>query len=145
PVLRKDFIVDMRQLDESYAYGADAVLLIVSLLKDETRNYVEKAHEIGLECLVEIHEKDEVEYALDSGAKIIGVNSRNLKNLKVDLGIFDELIPLVKKGRLVVAESGIKNKKDILRVKNAGADAVLIGTSLVKSGSAADMLRELMT
>jgi len=145
PVLRKDFIVDKQQLYEAYVYGADAVLLIVSILKEETRDFVKAAHSIGLECLVEIHNKEEIQYALESDAKIIGVNSRDLSSLKIDLDVFDDLIPLVKKNHLVVAESGIKTKDDIQHVKDVGADAVLIGTSLVSATSIRDKLMELMS
>ncbi len=145
PVLRKDFIIDEAQLHESLAYGADAVLLIASILRESTQDFVKKAHSIGLECIVEIHGEDEVDYALESGAKIIGVNNRDLETLEVDLSVSEEIIPLVKDGHIVVSESGIKTREDVIRVKTAGANAVLVGTSLVTASSISEKMEELMS
>jgi indole-3-glycerol phosphate synthase len=143
PVLRKDFIVDHYQLYEALVYGADAVLLIAAILKDETKKYVEKAREIGLECLVEVHDRSEVEYAVESDARLIGVNNRDLSTFKVELGTTEEIAPLIPDDRLIVAESGIKTRADVERMLAAGADAVLVGTTLMKADDPAAKLREL--
>jgi indole-3-glycerol phosphate synthase len=144
PVLRKDFIVDKRQIIESSAYGADAVLIIVSILGEKTREFIDYAHSMGLECLVEAHTKDEVGVALESGAKMIGVNNRDLRTLKIDLGVCERIIPLIGGRALAVAESGIKTRQDMIRMRECGADAVLVGTSIAGSESPTEKIRELM-
>jgi len=144
PVLRKDFIVDVYQLYESLVYGADAVLLMAAILKDDTKTYVLKAHEIGLECMVEVHDAGEVDYAVESGARLIGINNRDLETLKVELGTTERLMPLIPDDRLIVAESGIKTREDVERMEAAGADAVLVGTALMRADDPAANLRELM-
>lgn len=131
PVLRKDFIVDEFQIYESYAYGADVILMIASLLKEKTRNFVKISNNLGLETLVEIHDKKDLEFALNSGSRLIGINNRNLKTMKIDLGTTERLLPEIPEDRIVVSESGINDKKDMSRVLKAGVDAVLIGTSIM--------------
>ncbi|OYT55032.1 MAG: indole-3-glycerol phosphate synthase [Candidatus Altiarchaeales archaeon ex4484_2] len=131
PVLRKDFIVDEFQIYEGYAYGADAVLLIVSLLKGKTGDFVELAHGLGMEALVEVHSVDELGFALDSGARLVGVNNRDLGSLRIDLDTIERLAPKIPKNKLIVSESGINNKEDLKRVLYAEADAALIGTSIM--------------
>ncbi|MEA1924258.1 MAG: indole-3-glycerol-phosphate synthase [Candidatus Altiarchaeota archaeon] len=131
PVLRKDFIVDEFQIYEGYAYGADAVLLIVSLLKGKTREFVEKTHSLGMESLVEVHSIDELGFALDSGAGLIGINNRDLKTLEIDLDTTEEIAKKIPENKLIVSESGIKNKEDLKKVLSAGADAALIGSSIM--------------
>jgi len=143
PVLRKDFIVDLNQLGESVLYGADAVLLIASILGAETEYFVDVAHELGLECLVEIHTEADLNYALDSRAKLIGVNNRDLSTLKVDLNTTEKLAPKISKSRLIVAESGVSSRKDVERMKKAGAKAVLVGTSIMKSNNLRKKIMEL--
>lgn len=142
PVLRKDFIVDEFQLVQSYFAGADAVLLIVSLLKDKTKKFVEKIHQLGMEALLELHSEKEIKFALDSGAKLIGINNRDLKTLEVDLATSEKLIPKIPGARIIVAESGITNKKDLVRVMKAGANAALIGTSLMRSDNIREKVKE---
>ena len=145
PVLRKDFIVDGFQLYESKGNGANAVLLIAALLKDKTTLYVDKAHELGLEALVEVHDETDLEYALDSGAKLIGINNRNLSTLKTYLGVTEWLAPLIPKNRIIVSESGIETIEDIKRLQNAGASAFLVGTSIMRSKNIEKKVRELAT
>ncbi len=134
PVLRKDFIVDEFQICEACSYGADCILLIASILKDETRRFVEKASFYGIESLVEVHTVDEIPYAVDSGAKLVGINNRDLETMKVDLKTTEKLIRKIPDNMLKISESGINNRKDIDRLSKAGADAFLIGTSIMKSG-----------
>lgn len=129
PVLRKDFVVDERQLHETARMGADAVLLIARFLDDLDR-FVEVSKDLGLEPLVEVHNGEELEKALDTEAEVVGVNSRNLETLEVDLAVAEELIPRI--DRVSVAESGIRSRGDVGRVKDAGADAALIGTAIVE-------------
>ena len=131
-VLRKDFIVTSYQLWEARAYGADLALLIVAALEqDALVSLVERAESIGLTPLVEVHTEEEVARAVDAGAKVIGVNARNLNTLKVDRGTFARLSPLIPKDLIKIAESGVRGPHDLLAYASAGADAVLVGESLV--------------
>lgn len=129
PVLRKDFIFDERQLQE---VQSDLVLLIASLDIDLER-FIDNARSLGMEPLVEVHTKDELERVLKTDAKIIGINNRNLKTLQVDLGTFERLAPMAKEaGVFLVAESGVHSKEDAKRMMEAGADALLVGTMLME-------------
>jgi len=143
PVLRKDFIVDMFQLYESRGNGANAVLLIATLLKGKTTEYVDKAHELGMEALVEVHGEEDLEYALSSGARLIGINNRDLKTLKVDLGTTEKLAPKIPRGRIIVAESGINSIEDIRRLQKVRVSAFLVGTSIMASPSIEKKITEL--
>lgn len=128
PVLRKDFIFDERQLSE---VQADLVLLIASLGIDLQR-FVDQARARGMEPLVEVHTGDELERALKTDARIIGINNRNLSTLEVDLGTFERLAPRVREaGVFLVAESGVHSREDARRMMQAGADALLVGTELM--------------
>jgi indole-3-glycerol phosphate synthase len=132
PVLRKDFIVSSYQLWEARAYGADLALLIVAALEqDALISLIERAESIGLTPLVEVHDEQEIERAVDAGAKIVGVNARDLKTLKVDRDTFTRLAPRVPDSIVRVAESGVRGPHDLIAYANAGADAVLVGESLV--------------
>ncbi|WP_320776257.1 indole-3-glycerol phosphate synthase TrpC [Streptomyces sp. CRN 30] len=132
PVLRKDFIVTSYQLWEARAYGADLALLIVAALEQPAlESLVERAESIGLTPLVEVHDEDEVDRAVEAGAKVIGVNARNLKTLKVDRGVFERVAPEIPEGLVRVAESGVRGPHDLIAYANEGADAVLVGESLV--------------
>lgn len=132
PVLRKDFIVTSYQLWEARAYGADLALLIVAALEQSAlESLIERAESIGLTPLVEVHDEDEVERAVDAGARVIGVNARNLKTLEVDRGTFERVAPEVPDHIVKVAESGVRGPHDLIAYANAGADAVLVGESLV--------------
>jgi indole-3-glycerol phosphate synthase len=132
PVLRKDFIVTSYQLWEARAYGADLALLIVAALEQPAlESLIERAVSIGLTPLVEVHDEDEVERAVDAGAKIIGVNARNLKTLEVDRSTFERVAPEIPDHLVKIAESGVRGPHDLIAYANAGADAVLVGESLV--------------
>lgn len=135
PLLRKDFVVTDYQLWEGRAAGADLALLIVAALtQTQLTGFLELAGELGLTCLVETHTADEVRRALDAGATLIGVNNRDLKTLEVDLNHFEELAELIGDDQVLVAESGILSIKDAARMREAGADAVLVGEMLVRHG-----------
>jgi indole-3-glycerol phosphate synthase len=132
PILRKDFIVTSYQLWEARAYGADLALLIVAALEQPAlESLIERAVSIGLTPLVEAHDEDEVERAIDAGAKVIGINTRNLKDLSVDRGTFERVAPDIPDHIVKVAESGVRGPHDLIAYANAGADAVLVGESLV--------------
>lgn len=143
PVLRKDFIVDIFQLYESKGNGANAVLLIASLLGDKTTEFVDKAHDLGMEALVEVHNEEDIEYALDSAAKLIGINNRDLQTLKEELGTTERLAPLIPKNKIIVSESGIESREDILRLEKAGAKAFLVGTNIMLSENIEEKVSEL--
>ncbi len=142
PVLRKDFIVDELQLYGSCAYGADAILLITSLLKEKTKRFVRKAKELEMESLVEIHSEEDLKFALDSKARLIGINNRNLKTLEVELGTTEELIKKIPEKKIKVSESGINTKEDLKKIFNVGTDAALIGTSIMKAEDIEEKVRE---
>jgi indole-3-glycerol phosphate synthase len=132
PVLRKDFILSSYQLWEARAHGADMVLLIVAALEQSALvSLVERAVSIGMLPLVEVHADAELERALDAGATVIGVNARNLGTLKVDRGIFGRLASQIPEGIVKIAESGVRGPRDLLAYASCGADAVLVGESLV--------------
>jgi indole-3-glycerol phosphate synthase len=131
-LLRKDFIVTSYQLWEARAYGADMALLIVAALEqDALVSLVERAVSIGLLPLVEAHTEEEVTRAVDAGARVIGINARNLRTLEVDRGTFARLAPLVPRDVVKIAESGVRGPHDLLAYASSGADAVLVGESLV--------------
>ena len=132
PVLRKDFIVTPYQVWEARAHGADLVLLIVAALEQTVlTSLVERVHSLGMTALVEVHEADEVARAVDAGAKVIGVNARNLKTLEVDRQTFNHVAPLIPSGICRVAESGVRGPHDVMEYARAGADVVLVGEALV--------------
>lgn len=135
PVLRKDFIIDAIQIYEASLIGADAILLICSILDTDTiREYLEIADALGLSALVEAHDEAEVKQALAAGARIIGVNNRNLKTFEVDLQNSIRLRQLVSPEILFVSESGIRTAEDIVKLRVNGTNAVLIGETLMRSG-----------
>ena len=132
PVLRKDFIITAYQLFEARAAGADLVLLIVAALSDyELVCLIERAESIGLTPLVEVHTAEEVSRAVAAGARIIGVNARNLQTLEVDPGTFTRLAPQIPSGIVRIAESGVRGPHDVIELARAGADVVLVGEALV--------------
>jgi indole-3-glycerol phosphate synthase len=131
PVLRKDFTVDEAQVLEA-GTRADAVLLIAALFDAPTlARYVSLSVEVGLTPLVEVHDEEEAELALESGARVVGVNNRDLRDFTVDLGTFERLAPLLA-GATLVAESGVKGPEDARRLRDAGADAVLVGEAAMR-------------
>jgi indole-3-glycerol phosphate synthase len=133
PILRKDFIFDEYQLLEARAAGADAVLLIVAALeRSQLIELLQAASALGLEALVEIHTREELETALESGAKLIGINNRSLHTFAIDLATTEKLAPLVPKDITLVGESGVETAGDIRRLQTAGVHALLIGSSLMK-------------
>jgi indole-3-glycerol phosphate synthase len=146
PLLRKDFIIDYRQIVESAAMGADAILLIVRILSDEELKHLHSAAvEGGLTVLVEVHGEAELERALSIGARLIGVNNRDLDTFKVDLGTTERLAAKAKV-KLLVAESGIHTRADVERVQRAGAGAILVGEALMKNPAGiAAKISELLT
>jgi indole-3-glycerol phosphate synthase len=132
PVLRKDFIVSSYQLWEARAHGADLALLIVAALEQEALvSLVERAQSVGLTAVVECHTVEEVRRAVDAGAQVIGVNARNLATLEVDRTVFAALVPHIPEGVVRIAESGVRGPHDVIDYARAGADAVLVGESLV--------------
>lgn len=151
PLLRKDFIIDERQILEAIEWGADAILLIAAILDDaRLRRFHELAKEAGLAALVEVHDEAELERALAAGADLIGVNNRNLKTFDVDLATTERLAaellpsPVTCPPALLVAESGIHTRADVERLKRAGAGAILVGESLMRSGDIAGQARVLL-
>ena len=133
PVLRKDFIFDPYQVVEARVAGADAILLIMSVLSDnEYRRLLNDSRELGMEALVEVHDEAEVERALKAGPRLVGVNNRDLRDFSVDLNTTARLRALIPDGVLVVSESGIGGAEDVQRLREMRADAMLVGESLVK-------------
>lgn len=144
PVLRKDFIIDPYQIYEARAIGADAVLLIAALLDADTlKEFVKTARSVGLACLMEAHNEAELSNALEAGGEIIGINNRDLKTFRVDLGVTARLARMVPEGAVLVSESGVRNRADAKALREAGADAVLVGETLMRSADVGKTLREL--
>jgi indole-3-glycerol phosphate synthase len=145
PVLRKDFIVDSYQLWEARAYGADLALLIVAGLDQETLvNLIACTRSLGMTPLVEVHDGDEVVRAVDAGAIVIGVNARNLKTLEVDRATFERISPSIPAGCVTIAESGIRDAHDVITYATLGANAVLVGESVVKGGDPRQAVHDLV-
>ena len=146
PVLRKDFVVDDYQLYESAAAGADAVLLIVAALDDDALLRLRRLaeDEIGMDALVEVHDRDEMQRAVDCGATLIGVNNRNLHTFEVSLETSLSLAADAPKDAVLISESGLKTASDLSRLRDAGYRGFLIGESLMRSDDPATALRELM-
>jgi indole-3-glycerol phosphate synthase len=146
PVLRKDFVISSYQLWEARAYGADMALLIVAALEQSALvSLVERALSIGLVPLVEVHADEELDRAVDAGATVIGVNARNLSTLEVDRSIFARLSPRIPEGVVKIAESGVRGPHDLLAYAAAGADAVLVGESLVTEKDPRTAVADLVT
>lgn len=133
PILRKDFIIDAYQIYQSKAIGADAILLIVSILKHKLKEYYDLARSLGLQCLVEVHNEEELKIAVESGCSIIGINNRNLRDFTEDLKNTERLIKNVPSEILVVSESAIKTPEDIRYLKGLGVSAVLIGETFMRN------------
>jgi len=144
PILRKDFIINLWQVYESRCLGADAILLIVSILSDEElKKFLIVAEILGMQCLVEVHDKQEVERAIKAGASIIGINNRDLKTFNVDLKTTEKLMDYIPYDRAVVSESGIRNREDMEYLRKLGVDGVLIGETFMKAPSIVDKVNEL--
>lgn len=145
PVLRKDFIVGPYQIHEARAHGADVILLIVAALEqDQLAALLDRAESLGMTALVEVHTVEEAERAVAVGAKVIGVNARNLKTLEVDTGVFSRIAPLIPEGIVKVAESGVKSKTDLQTYAAGGADAILVGEGLVTAPNPGQACRSLV-
>lgn len=145
PLLRKDFIIDPYQVYEARAYGADSLLLIAAILKpDKLSAFLQLSHKLGMMCLVEVHNEPELEIALNSKAKIIGINNRDLNTFSVDLNTTAKIRALIPSNHIVVSESGIKTREDMKKLKNWGVDAALIGEALMSAPDIAAQLKELI-
>ena len=145
PVLRKDFIVTEFQVYESRIIGSDLLLLIVAgLSKSQLKDYFQLATGLGMQVLVEVHDLSEVELALEIDSKIVGVNCRNLKTLEIDKTAFDLILPRLPENVLKVAESGISTRDEVEKIESLGADAILVGETLVKSGNPVHTIKELL-
>lgn len=144
PLLRKDFTISPYMIYEAKLIGASAILLIVSILDDEELvEYLELADSLGLSAIVETHDGEEIERALDAGARIIGVNNRNLKDFTVDINNSINLRKNVPKDIIFISESGIKTSEDVKRLKENDVDAVLIGETLMRSDNKKSLIEEL--
>jgi indole-3-glycerol phosphate synthase len=145
PVLRKDFVVSSYQVHEARAHGADLVLLIVAALEQNVLvGLLERIESLGMTALVEVHNEDEADRALDAGAQVIGVNARDLRTLQVDRSVFERIAPGLPNSVVKIAESGVRGPHDLIRYASAGADAVLVGEGLVTQKSPRDAVAELV-
>ena len=145
PLLRKDFIFDPYQVYETRAYGADALLLIVAILSQtELEELLSLSYSLGLRCLVEVHNESEVERAIKSHTEIIGINNRDLTTFAVDIRTTQRLRPLIPDEKIVVSESGIRNRDDVEKLEEWGVDAMLIGEAFVTAGDILDKMRQLV-
>ena len=134
PVLRKEFIFDEYQIYEARAFGAEAILLIVSMLSEsQIREFMDIANSLYLQCLVEIHDEHELEIAVNCGAEVIGINNRDLRTFKTDLSVSLNLARDIPEGKIIVSESGINSTKHLDQLDVVGIDAVLVGEALVTS------------
>ena len=149
PLLRKDFLIDPLQIDQSFFFGADAVLLIAAILDDSTLEIMlRRCRSLGLEALVEVHNESELERILKQNVSIIGINNRDLRDFTVDLSTSEKLLSMLDRSGLrssykVVAESGIASREDVLRLEEAGLDGILVGESLMRSPSPAQAIEQL--
>ena len=146
PCIRKDFIVDQWQIAQARLHGADCILLIMAILKDwEIRCFRAAARRYGMDALVEIHDAEEARRAVANGCDFVGINNRNLQTFEVDLATTEQLRPLLPSDAIVVAESGVFSSEDARRLRNAGADALLVGESLMKSDDVAGAIQALQS
>jgi indole-3-glycerol phosphate synthase len=144
PVLRKDFIIDPYQIYEARAAGADLVLLIARILtKEKIDAFLALSHELGMECLVEVHDNDELEKVLETESAIIGINNRNLDTFETNLETTLQLCHRIPEDKIIVSESGIKTRADVLMLEEAGIDAILIGETLMRSEDISRKIKEL--
>ncbi len=146
PILRKDFIIDEVQVREAFFYSADAILLIARILSQaQLTEYIALCRELGMTPLTEVHSRDDLEKAVASGAEIIGINNRDLDSFKVDIATTLELAPLIPPNCVRVSESGITEEEDILALKTTGIQAVLVGSSLMRSKDLALKTKEIVS
>ncbi len=145
PILRKDFIIDEVQVRQAFIYGADAILLIARILPQaQLAELICACRELGLNPLTEVHDRGDLEKAIDCGAEIIGINNRDLDSFTIDINTTFELAPLVPDDRVVISESGLANKADIRSLKDTRVQAVLVGSALMKSDDLAQKTTELV-
>lgn len=145
PVLRKDFVCSAYQVHEARAYGADLVLLIVAALEQKVLSgLLDRIESLGMTPLVEVHTEEEADRALEAGARVIGVNARNLRTLEVDRSVFERIAPGLPNSVVKIAESGVRGPLDLIKYASAGADAVLVGEGLVTQKSPRDAVAELV-
>jgi indole-3-glycerol phosphate synthase len=145
PVLRKDFIIDEYQIYESLVNGADALLLIAQILtQEELTKYLNLTKELGMDALVEVHNEEDVEKAVNSNAAIIGINNRDLANFDVDISTTQRLIRLIPDTKIIVSESGIETYEQVMFLKSLGVNSVLIGETLMRSENIGEKVRELI-
>ncbi|RUM70055.1 MAG: indole-3-glycerol phosphate synthase TrpC [Sulfurovum sp.] len=144
PLLRKDFIVDKYQILEALAFGADYILLIaMALSRKELKMLYEYARHLGLDVLVEVHNKTDLIKAIFAGAEIIGINHRNLETFEMDMHLSEKLIPLIPQGKIIVAESGINDHQTLIELSNIGADAFLVGEHFMKQNDITKAIKTL--
>ena len=145
PLLRKDFIIDEYQIYQARAAGADAILLITAILEvTQMQSFLNKAHSLNLDCLVEVHTESELKRALDTDAQIIGINNRDLKTFQTNLDTTLRLRKLIPKDKFVVSESGIHSRQDVEMLQEFGINAILVGESLMRSTDISAKVKELM-
>jgi len=145
PLLRKDFIFDPYQIYESRVYGADAILLIVAILKDDAiTELINLSYTLGMKCLVEVHDEVELRRAVASGCRVIGINNRDLQTFKASLNTTERLRSLVPDDCIVVSESGIRRRADVEKLRQWKVNAVLVGEVLSAAGDAAEKIKELL-
>jgi indole-3-glycerol phosphate synthase len=144
PILRKDFLTSRYEVVQSAAYGADAILAIVAGLTDEAvAEMIDEARRYEMDVLVEVHTEPELRRALAAGARLLGINNRNLHSFETDLAVTEELLPLVPRGVVVISESGVKSQDDVRRLVAHGARGVLVGESLMRAGDKDEAIRAL--
>lgn len=144
PILRKDFIIDRYQIFETLYFGADSILLIAKILSlKKIKEFLKISNKIGLDCILEVNDREDLKIALRTDAEIIGINNRNLNNFKVDLNTTKRLFPLVPKDKITISESGVRTKSEIKFLKDLGVNAVLIGETLLKSKDIFEKIKNL--
>jgi len=145
PILQKDFILEKYQIYEARFYGADSILLIAAILsRKKIKDFLTLAHQLGMSAILEVHNDEDLKKVLVAEAKIIGINNRNLKTLRVDLGTTLRLHKKIPSGKIIISESGIKGYKDIKLLKKCGINAILVGESLLRSKNIGEKIKELV-
>lgn len=145
PILRKDFIIDRYQILEALFYGADFILLIARALSTkELKTLIDTARGVGLEALIEIHDKSDLTKAIMAGADIIGINHRNLQDFQMDMSLSEKLVPLIPKGKVIVAESGLHSHEQLVELNKIGVDSFLIGEHFMRQDSPLEAVRKIL-